>query len=197
MRDYLFWILFAGALFLRFINISSESLWLDEGLSARLASMPLADISALGLQTDHNPPLYLYLLHFWINLFGKSELAIRSLSALLNAACIPLLWLIVNRLFNSRIAYISVLIFALSPFQIYYAQEARAYSLLCFTSLTATWAFLRLRSTPNGNNYALMTISIILLLYSHIYGWFTLLYLNAWCLLGRNNSGLGIRSCSF
>ncbi len=91
MKDYRLWIVFTAALLLRFFNLSSESLWLDEGLSIRLASMTLAEINSIGLQTDHNPPLYLYLLHFWINLFGNGEFAVRSLSVLLNTACLPLL----------------------------------------------------------------------------------------------------------
>lgn len=187
MRDYRLWLLFTTALLLRFFSISSESLWLDEGLSVRLAAMPLADINSIGLQTDHNPPLYLYLLHFWIKLFGSSEFAVRSLSAILNAACIIPLWLVVARLFNSKVAFISVLIFTLSPFQIYYAQETRAYSLLCLTSLTAILAFIYLRVKPNASTMLLAILCFTLLLYTHIYAWFTLLFLNLCFMLDRDH----------
>ncbi|MGH1363002.1 MAG: glycosyltransferase family 39 protein [Calditrichia bacterium] len=186
MRDRKLWALFTLALVLRFVNLSSESLWLDEGLSVRLASMSLQDINSIGLQTDHNPPLYLYLLHFWINLFGNSEFAVRSLSAVLNVACVPVLWFLGKQMFSDRAVFIGTLIFALSPFQIYYAQETRAYSLLCFTSLTATLAFAYIHYGRPATRHILIFITLVLLLYSHIYGWFTLLLLNIWFFYDRS-----------
>src|SRR5512139_1066895 len=74
----------------RFFQLDAQSFWNDEGTSARVSerSLPLITAAAIG---DIHPPLYYYALHFWRGLVGASELALRSLSAILG---ILLVWLI-------------------------------------------------------------------------------------------------------
>ena len=47
--------------------MTTSKLWLDEALSVNIAAHPLGTIPSL-LRHDGAPPLYYYLLHFWINL---------------------------------------------------------------------------------------------------------------------------------
>ena len=55
------------ALALRFWT--SSDLWLDEALTVNIARLPLHEIPAF-LRRDGSPPLYYFLLHFWISWFG-------------------------------------------------------------------------------------------------------------------------------
>ena len=58
--------------FLRIYDLGSESVWLDEGFSVGIA---VRDIGAIveWSKNDVHPPLYLIMLHYWINMFGKRE----------------------------------------------------------------------------------------------------------------------------
>src|SRR3954469_5479049 len=62
--------------------------WIDEGLSVGIADRPLGDIP-LALHKDGSPPLYYMLLHFWLDLAGRSEQGVRSLSLLFALVAIP------------------------------------------------------------------------------------------------------------
>jgi 4-amino-4-deoxy-L-arabinose transferase-like glycosyltransferase len=53
-----------------------------------------------------------------------------------------LTYLLAEKLFDRRVAWIGALIFATSPFLIWYAQEARYITLAVMTSLLATYSFL-------------------------------------------------------
>ncbi|MEM4723700.1 MAG: glycosyltransferase family 39 protein [Candidatus Hadarchaeum sp.] len=77
------------ALSLRLFRIEAQSLWNDEGTSVALAARDLGAITR-GAANDIHPPLYYYVLHLWIKLFGNSELSVRSLSALLGTALVLL-----------------------------------------------------------------------------------------------------------
>src|SRR5512136_176020 len=67
---------------LRFYRLDAQSLWSDEGNSVALATRSLATIT-VDAAHDIHPPLYYWLLHLWTGIFGYSEAALRSLSALL------------------------------------------------------------------------------------------------------------------
>ena len=76
----------AAGLILRFWTRSG--LWLDEALTVDIARLPLHEIPN-ALKHDGAPPLYYYLLHFWIVLFGQSNVAVRSLSGVIAVVTLP------------------------------------------------------------------------------------------------------------
>ncbi len=114
---------------LRFYLLAGQSLWNDEGTSVALVQRSLGEITRAAA-ADIHPPLYYYLLHYWVRLFGISEAGARSLSALLGVALLALAYLWGRRLFGARTGLLAALLLAVSSYQIYYAQEARMYMLL-------------------------------------------------------------------
>jgi mannosyltransferase len=130
------------ALGLRFYRLDAQSLWSDEGNSARLAerSLPLITVAAAA---DIHPPLYYYLLHFWAQALGTSELALRALSALAGLALVALVFLIGQALFGRRVGLIAAALAAVNPFQVYYSQEARMYMLAAMLGTASTFCFVR------------------------------------------------------
>jgi mannosyltransferase len=139
------------ALGLRLYRIEGQSLWNDEGTSVALAARSLEAITA-SAANDIHPPLYYYLLHLWIALFGNSELAARSLSALFGTLLV-LLTFALGRLCielpgseqaNNPVGLLAALFAAISPFQIHYSQEARMYALSAFMGALSMYAFVRL-----------------------------------------------------
>jgi uncharacterized membrane protein len=109
--------------------ITRSSLWLDEALSVQIASLPLGEISE-ALKHDGHPPLYYVLLHGWMEVFGTSDLAVRSLSAIIGLATLPLVWFLGRRKGGPTLAWVAVAVVAVSPFAVRYSSETRMYSLV-------------------------------------------------------------------
>ncbi len=131
------------ALCLRLYRLDGQSLWADEGNSAALAARSLTTITR-GAARDIHPPLYYYILHFWVRILGRSEIALRSLSALTGTALVFVTYLLGGELFKRRVAFIACFLAAISPFHIYYSQETRMYILAALWSALAILFFLRL-----------------------------------------------------
>lgn len=87
---------------------------------------------------DRQPPLYFALAHLWMQLFptdgGTVDLwAARALPALIGILTIPTIYICSYFSCRSRpIAHLSAAMFAVSPYGVYIAQEARHYSLAIF-----------------------------------------------------------------
>jgi uncharacterized membrane protein len=59
----------------------TQNLWRDEAFSYLLAKEPISKMLPL-TAGDFSPPLYYIVLHYWMSIFGTSEVALRSLSTL-------------------------------------------------------------------------------------------------------------------
>jgi 4-amino-4-deoxy-L-arabinose transferase-like glycosyltransferase len=117
---------FAG-LVLRFLTLSP--LWLDEAQSVAIARLPLPQLFD-ALRQDGSPPLYYLLLHWWMDVFGQSDLAVRSLSGVFGVLALPLAWRLARQLAGVRTAQAVLLLLATSPFAVRYSSETRMYSLM-------------------------------------------------------------------
>ena len=67
--------------FLRIYGLGGQSIQPDEANSAMVASQNLASV-ATGDAAGNHPPLYFIILHFWIGLFGSSEIVLRAPSVI-------------------------------------------------------------------------------------------------------------------
>lgn len=133
------------ALGLRLYRIESQSLWNDEGTSVALAARDLVTITR-SAANDIHPPLYYYVLHFWMAICGDSELAVRSLSALLGTLLVLLIFALGRSMADGAVGLVASFLAALSPFQIYYSQETRMYALAAFLGAVSMYAFTYLLS---------------------------------------------------
>lgn len=123
---------------LRFLLLAKESLWFDELYSWWLISGPLNRTLA-GEPT--NPPLFNLMLRGWMAVFGRSEAALRSLSAVASVGAIFVTYAIGRRICSDRVALLAAIYQALSAFHVFYAQEVRTYAVLL---LVLSLAFLAL-----------------------------------------------------
>lgn len=114
-------------------------------------------------------PFYYLLLGGWVALFGTSEVALRSLSALFALATLWVFFLLVREMVGGRAARVSAVLLCVSPFFIYYGQEARMYSLLAL--LTVAGTLLLLRWSRTGERSALLAYAGIAVLgvYTHFF----------------------------
>jgi mannosyltransferase len=156
------------AIFLRFYELGTESIWLDEAESIRESAMAIPQIA----QHTNQPPLYFLILRIWIELFGTGETALRSLSAMFGILAIAVVFLVGSSLANQRVGLIGAFLASISGFLIYYSQEARAYCLLLLLSLLSYWFFIEVLKKDRLGWYLAYFVSTILMLYTHFYGLF-------------------------
>lgn len=145
------WLLFSlvilGTL-LRFHALGRYSLWYDEILSAIRAESDISTILGLWSPLDASFisfafPLHAVFIHFSMY-FGKSEFIIRFFPAVFGVLTILVIYKTSEEFFGPREGLISAFLIAISPFHIYYSQEARYYSLFAFLSLLSLFFMYRI-----------------------------------------------------
>ena len=164
----------AIAIALRIPELSSKGLWLDEAYSVLAARLPFMEMLEK-LSRDATPPLYYVFLAPWVRLFGSGEAAARALSIVFSISGIALMGMLSFRYFSLRIASAVTLILAFTPMHIYYAQEARMYSLLALLGIALV--FSGLEYLTRGSRLALILValfSVLMLLTHNIAAWFVI-----------------------
>jgi len=126
-------VLLAAAAALRFYGLGREPLWLDEAYSWWAARQPLAALASLVPTCDPEPPLYSLILKGWIALFGDGPAALRTPNALAGVLAVVLVWG-AGRAISPAVGFVAAALFAVAPFQIEFAQEARAYAMVTVAS---------------------------------------------------------------
>jgi 4-amino-4-deoxy-L-arabinose transferase-like glycosyltransferase len=154
---------------MRFVTLSE--LWLDEALSVNISRLPLGDIPDW-LRHDGAPPLYYFLLHVWTDVFGTSNLAVRSLSGILSVATLVPMWFAGRRIAGRTGAWIAVLVLASSPYAIGFGSETRMYSLVMLLVTVGYLAVRRLLERPSLGRQAVVALVTALLLYTHYWAFF-------------------------
>jgi uncharacterized membrane protein len=124
------------ALGIRLIGLSAESAWIDEAYSITLARFPVLQILQ-GTAADQHPPLYYLILRLW-TLFGDNISYVRLLSALLGTINIIQVMVFGRKVDGERLGIGAALLLAISPFHVWYSQEARQYILLAVLTTAAT-----------------------------------------------------------
>jgi uncharacterized membrane protein len=122
-------LLLALAVWFRFHEIGRLPLWLDEAYSFWFSGQSFRSLWTFVPTFETHPPVYYSLLRLW-RVFGEDETALRSLSAVLGILATAAVYLL-GRIVGGRgdgpwIGFGAGLIFAVSPIQVQYAQEARS-----------------------------------------------------------------------
>ncbi len=143
---------------LRLAHLGTMSIWWDESLSwdRALQDLPTILSNTIRIQNvithDLHPPLYFVLLHFAVLLVGTTEFALRFASTCANLLTLAMLYPLARLLFGARskpVGMLTALLAALSPFYVWYSQEARPYALVLLCSVFTLYALLRwLKTNP-------------------------------------------------
>ncbi|MDP2662578.1 MAG: glycosyltransferase family 39 protein, partial [Dehalococcoidia bacterium] len=176
---------------LRSYHLGFQSIWTDEGFVFGLASRSLSelfavwnispqegyaglsrlgqDLAGLAVETDIHPPLYYFLVHFWMDLAGRSEFALRFPSVFFGALTLPLMYAWGKRLAGSGAALIACGLGALSPFYLDFSQQVRMYTLATFLAVLSMYCFHRAFMDGRRLHWIGYTLSICLALYTHYF----------------------------
>ncbi|MCP4361313.1 MAG: hypothetical protein GY796_25165, partial [Chloroflexi bacterium] len=164
---------------LRLYKLGAQSLWYDETVSAFLAGQPVTDIIAHTARDIH-PPGYYLLLHVWQIPTGSSEFALAFFSLIFGVLLIPLIFLLARHLINRQVAYWAAWLVAVSPFNIWYSQEVRMYTLGAALGVIAAYCALRALQSRTAHWFWLgYLLAAAIGLYTLYYFAFLLIAINA------------------
>lgn len=110
-----------------------QNLWRDEAFTFLISQQKVVDILRT-TATDFNPPLYYLFMHYWMQVFGFSEIALRSMSLFFYVLTIFVMFeimvLVIKIPFKRALVYFTLIIY--NPVLITYAFEARMYMMAMF-----------------------------------------------------------------
>ena len=132
--------------------LSNQSFWIDEGLTLQRIDHDSIEkvISHLKEERyDRYQPIYFLLLFWWRSIFGNTEFALRSVSALLGSCFVIVIYLLALKLYSKKHSIWSLTIVSFSSFSVYYSQEARPYALVMFLSALQLYFFILSITTKN------------------------------------------------
>lgn len=160
-------LLVVGAL-LRFITLGTQSYWYDEAQAAHELGLSFGAMVSSMISHESNPPLYFVLGWVWAKLFGTGAVGLRSLSAIAGVVVIWLTYLCGRELVSERAGLVAAALAAVSPFMIWYSQEAREYMLLAAFSGASVLFFARALHRGAARDLALWALfsALAILTYS-------------------------------
>lgn len=172
----LLFLIVAAGTFLRFKDLTFQSLWLDELISV-FSSSPSQSFSDIirHYQGDPHPPGFFLILHYWLKVFGWNEFSARFLPALIGSLSILSVYFLGKECHNKNTGLIASTIVAFNHFNLYYSQEVRPYILLFLAASLSYTFFIRGLKKQNWKTLILYSLSSALLIYSHYYSLFILL----------------------
>jgi 4-amino-4-deoxy-L-arabinose transferase-like glycosyltransferase len=194
-RPLLFALLILGlAAALRLHDIGTDGFWKNELFSITWIRQPVAWLLDEGMRTETNPPLHYLLLKGWTGVFGTSEAAARMPSALATLAAVGLALRLGRDIEAGPAWLLGGLFLAITPVQIVFSHEARAYALLpLFAALAMLGAYRLLRAargvgTPPVSAALWFGLGCAGLLHTHATGAFAVAALGLATLIGLAGS---------
>ncbi|HAX78172.1 MAG TPA: hypothetical protein DCY88_20715, partial [Cyanobacteria bacterium UBA11372] len=173
----------AIGILLRLLNLGSREFWYDEVLSLLVSSgqavnydgpgpvpVVLREYTGLftvplnagvqefanvfkGLVSDVHPPLSFLFLHFWMRLFGSSEIATRALIVLISAGAIASAYGLGRFLLGRGGGLILAALLATNPYYLSHSLNIRMYAPLVLWAILSAWAMLHLTEIVNGAEF--------------------------------------------
>ncbi|HEX2935418.1 MAG TPA: glycosyltransferase family 39 protein [Bacteroidales bacterium] len=167
-------------LFILFVNLVLKFRYIsfcpiagDEPFSIFISQMNVPSIIKV-LSEGNNPPLFEIILHYWTKLFGISPVSVRFLPCIFSCLTAVVIYKIGLNFFRLRIAILSVLLFTLSNYQMYFSHETRVYSLLLLLSTLSFYAYMSILKYEAFKYRIIHIASLILIPYAHYLGFFIL-----------------------
>lgn len=157
---------------LRFSTLAVQSYWTDEAVTVALVRQSFGKMLSAVPETESTPHLYYVMAWLWSQVFGTGEVGLRSLSALVGAATIPVAYTAVARLVSPRAGLVVAALAAVNPLLVWYSQEARAYALLVLLATASLAVFARLLERVTAPRLAAWAVLCALALATHYFAFF-------------------------
>ncbi len=163
-RLYLFLIILFGFI-LRASFLDKGVIWYDEIGSIAVAKQdfPLGILDKL-YNEDFHAPLYYFILHFWMKIFGESEVVLRLFSAVAGTLVLPVLYFAGKELKDNKTGLLAAFLASFHPLLLYYSQEIRHYGIgILFASLSVLFLVKFLKSSGTKSLSGLIAANLCLM----------------------------------
>ena len=162
----------------RLFQLGAESLWYDETVSVHLARLP-TPMMLTHTAGDIHPPGYYLLLHGWQWLTAPTlahglEFLFAWPSLFAGMLLLALTYALGRRLFDARTGLVALWLAAANPFQLWYSQEVRMYTVGAALALLTLWAALCMLDRRRT------TLWLVVYAVSAAVGLYTLYYFAFW-----------------
>ena len=139
-NKHIFWILFGLIIILSLglrLTLINFPLWYDEGCSiaASVNSFPTGINDYLWNYDFQHTPLYFYILHFIMQIFGDSVVILRISSLIVSMALLPITYIVTEKLASKKVALFAMLLMGVNTFQVLYSIEIRMYPYVILLAL--------------------------------------------------------------
>lgn len=160
--------LFGLALFIRFYRLGAQPLWLDEGSTwAKVTRNQIGLLLRDLVSPTEGYPLFRLLLKVDTRLLGDGEWALRLPSALAGAFAVPAIFALGRELRGSITGLGAALLLLLSPFAIWQAQDANAYSLTLLVTILLALTLSRAIRLHTRRSWLLFAVVALIALFTH------------------------------
>ncbi len=187
----LFIIILVGFAFRLWFLDKPEGLWNDEYVSWFIASQTDWNTFWEKVYENCHMPLYYFYLKIWMFCFSDTDISLRWSSVLPSILSIPMMYFVGKELKDKNLGLLCALMTSLSSFLIYFAQEARLYSLIFLLSSISVFYFIKAIKDTTNKNIILFFVSNALIIITHtlgiIYSFFNILFLLLHILKEKNN----------
>jgi 4-amino-4-deoxy-L-arabinose transferase-like glycosyltransferase len=164
---------------LRLLHLGTRVPWGDEMRSLLWARSDFAAL-IVNLKGDVHPLLYGAALHLWGSAFGLSWFSLRLFSAVLGVATIPLIFEAGRRWAGPATGLGAAVALTLSPFHVFYSQEARNYTLLGLVMLGSIYLLLRWLEERDGRWLVGHALLAAIAVHTHYWAFFVVAFANAY-----------------
>lgn len=169
-------------------GLTWQSLWRDEIDAIYFATRNLTETLMMFVQPGQNGVLYFLSLRPWFDLLGTSEFALRYPSAMAGTLSVLLTWQVARRLLpllpfvprhddlaehvtlptSPAVAWLAALLMAANPYQLWYAQEGKMYTIITALVLLATWWWLEGITRGGWRPWLAYLITVSVSMYTHL-----------------------------
>jgi len=181
-KTHWIWVVFGIGILFRLYRLDSQCLWADEGLQFFISSGE--NISGVfdRLSRTFHPPIS-YVVHHLFLRIDETAFYLRLPSALFGIASLFYVYLFAGRIVSPKSSFCVLVVFAISPFHIWYSQEGRMYSQLLLLSLISSHALCLALDRNTIVWWGIYIISIIAGAFTHIFMGLTVISHLAWIIV--------------
>src|SRR6266481_694782 len=164
--------IFVASGFIYSFHLGTDALGASEAFSAWSAAKP--GIGAIARTPIlHEPGRFLFYyaaLHYYTQIFGLSEISLRSMSVVLSLATLVLVFELGCEMFDDNTALAAAAMWAFNPLAVAFAHTARMYPMILTLALAQLLMLWRIRRRPGVSIATVCGIAGAALLYTHMGG---------------------------
>ncbi|HEV2170958.1 MAG TPA: glycosyltransferase family 39 protein, partial [Candidatus Binatus sp.] len=163
--------IFVAAAFVYSFQLGTDPFGASEAYSAWAAAKTIGAIVRTPVLHDPGKQVFYYIvLHYFAQIFGLSEVSLRSLSVVFSLATLVLVFAIGCEMFDDNTALAAAAIWAFNPLAVAFAHSARMYPMLIAVALAYLLTLWRVRNHSSVSGAILCGLVGAALLYTHLGG---------------------------